>query len=46
VLLPATSELWAGGGGVSRVATMDGVVLLPSLDDALSALSRWRATHS
>jgi methanogenic corrinoid protein MtbC1 len=46
VLLPATSELWAGGGGVARVGKMDGVVLLPALDDAVRALAGWRAAHS
>lgn len=44
--LPAGSELWAGGGGVARVAKMDGVVLLPSLDDAVRALAEWRAARS
>ena len=46
VLLPATCELWAGGGGVARVGKMDGVVLLPALDDAVRALAGWRAAHS
>jgi methanogenic corrinoid protein MtbC1 len=45
VLLPATSELWAGGGGVTRVAKMARVVLLPTLDDAVRALAEWRAAH-
>jgi len=46
LILPAGSELWAGGGGVARVAKMDGVVLLPSLDDAVRALAEWRAARS
>ena len=46
VLLPATSELWAGGGGVARVGKMDGVVLLPALDDAVRVLTGWRTAHS
>lgn len=46
VLLPATSELWAGGGGVARVGKMDGVALLPALDDAVRVLTGWRTAHS
>ncbi len=46
LILPAGSELWAGGGGVARVAKMTGVILLPSLDDAVRALAKWRAARS
>ena len=46
LLLPPTSELWAGGSGVARTAKMADVVLLPTLDDAVRALAEWRATHS
>ena len=46
VLLPATCELWAGGGGVARVGKVDGVVLLPALDDAVRVLTGWRTAHS
>jgi len=45
MLLPSTSELWAGGEGVARVAKMAGVILLPALDDAVRALAGWRAAH-
>lgn len=35
--------LWVGGGGVARVAAIAHVQLLATLDDAVVALSRWRA---
>jgi methanogenic corrinoid protein MtbC1 len=41
-LLPAPIDLWAGGGGIVRVAVIDGVSLLNTLDDALGALADWR----
>ena len=46
LILPAGSELWAGGCGVARVAKMAGVILLPSLDDAVRALAEWRTARS
>jgi DNA-binding transcriptional MerR regulator len=46
LILPAGSELWAGGSGVARVAKMDGVTLLPALDDAVRALIEWRSARS
>lgn len=42
VLAPEIA-LWAGGGGVARVAKADGVHLLVTLDDALRALHDWHA---
>jgi methanogenic corrinoid protein MtbC1 len=45
LVLPSEIGLWAGGGGVARVAKMDGVVLLTALDNALLALNDWRAAH-
>jgi hypothetical protein len=45
LVLPPEIGLWAGGGGVARVAKMDGVVLLTALDNALLALNDWRAAH-
>ena len=42
VLAPEIA-LWAGGGGVARVAKTDGVHLLVTLDDALQALHDWHA---
>lgn len=41
-LLPATVELWAGGGGVQRVSRQEGIRLLGNLDEALAALADWR----
>lgn len=37
--------LWAGGHGVRRLPPQDGVLLLESLDDALRALARHRASR-
>lgn len=45
VLAPEIA-LWAGGGGVARVARAEGVDLLLTLDDALQALQNWHATPS
>ncbi|MBI4996010.1 MAG: MerR family transcriptional regulator [Rhodocyclales bacterium] len=44
--LHAGVELWAGGSGVVRLAETEGVVLMPTLDDALAALAAWHASHS
>ena len=41
-LLPAQVDLWAGGGGVRRVAVPEGVIRVPGLDDGLAALAEWR----
>jgi MerR family transcriptional regulator, light-induced transcriptional regulator len=41
-LLPAEITLWAGGSGVYRLVAVDGVQLLPGLDDATRALEAWR----
>jgi MerR family transcriptional regulator, light-induced transcriptional regulator len=41
-VLPTEVALWAGGGGVCRLAPVDGAALLVSLDDALRALAEWR----
>ncbi|PKO30922.1 MAG: MerR family transcriptional regulator [Betaproteobacteria bacterium HGW-Betaproteobacteria-7] len=45
LLLAPTVELWAGGGGVRRVARQEGVHLLHTLDEALAALTDWRQAH-
>jgi methanogenic corrinoid protein MtbC1 len=42
MVLPAEISLWVGGGGVARLAKMDGVLLLNSLDEALAAITNWR----
>ena len=44
--LDASIELWAGGTGVARIGETEGVVLMPTLDDALAALAAWRATDA
>lgn len=46
MVLPAGISLWAGGGGVVRLARMDGVLLLNSLDEALAAITQWRTAHT
>ena len=42
-LLPASVELWVGGAGAARVASEDGIRVLPTLADAVGALHAWRA---
>jgi hypothetical protein len=44
--LHAGVDLWAGGSGVVRLAEIEGVVLMPTLDDALAALAAWQASHA
>jgi DNA-binding transcriptional MerR regulator/methylmalonyl-CoA mutase cobalamin-binding subunit len=39
-------DLWAGGSAVARQVETEGVVLMPTLDDALAALASWHATHA
>ncbi len=41
--LPPNVSLWAGGGGVSRVAPPAGVELTATWHDAVAALGRWRS---
>ncbi|WP_265946428.1 MerR family transcriptional regulator [Dechloromonas sp. A34] len=45
LVLPPNVALWVGGGGVARVARLEGVDLMSSLDDAVQALTAWRAAH-
>jgi DNA-binding transcriptional MerR regulator/methylmalonyl-CoA mutase cobalamin-binding subunit len=45
VLAPEVS-LWAGGSGIAQLPKMNGIQLLPSLDDGLNALREWRNQHS
>jgi hypothetical protein len=40
--LPAGTALWAGGAGVASQRAIDGVRILPSLDDGRRALADWR----
>jgi MerR family transcriptional regulator, light-induced transcriptional regulator len=44
VLAPDVA-LWAGGGGIQRLAKMDGALLLTSFESAIEALNEWRFTH-
>ena len=46
MVLPTETSLWAGGGGVTRLAKMEGVLLLNSLDEALTAITTWRHQHA
>jgi methanogenic corrinoid protein MtbC1 len=40
--LSGTTELWAGGAGVRKLAAPDGVMCMGSLDSAIAAVNRWR----
>jgi methanogenic corrinoid protein MtbC1 len=40
--LPETTELWAGGAGVQKLAPPQGVACMASLDSAIAAVNRWR----
>jgi methanogenic corrinoid protein MtbC1 len=40
--LSGTIELWAGGAGVRKLAALDGVMCMASLDGAIAAVDRWR----
>jgi len=40
--LAARTELWAGGSGVQRLASMEGVLCMTSLDSAIAAVDQWR----
>jgi methanogenic corrinoid protein MtbC1 len=41
-MLPDATELWAGGGGVGRLAGQPGIRAMHTLPDALAALAAWR----
>lgn len=43
--LPSQIALWVGGGGIRRLAQMDSVLLLATLDGLAPALADWRAAH-
>ena len=45
MVLPPEVELWVGGRGVQRLAKIEGVQLLTSLDNAVAALADWRRTR-
>lgn len=42
-ILPETTALWVGGGGVSKLGKMEGVRILSTLDAAMSSVTDWRA---
>ncbi|MFZ2269756.1 MAG: MerR family transcriptional regulator [Azonexus sp.] len=42
VLAPGVG-LWVGGGGIARLAPIEGIRLLGSLDAAINSLAEWRA---
>jgi MerR family transcriptional regulator, light-induced transcriptional regulator len=42
-LLPEPVEIWAGGSGVSRIQPVRGIVVLPSLEQALEILRSRKA---
>ncbi len=44
-VLPPAVGLWVGGGGIARIAPIDGIELLTALDDAVGALTAWRTAH-
>lgn len=43
IALPRATQLWAGGAGMRKIASLQGVVVLATLDDAVAAVSGWRA---
>lgn len=42
-LLPPEVAIWVGGAGVARLAKVDGVLRLTTLNDGIAALANWRA---
>ena len=42
--LPAATQLWAGGGGVSRIPAPDGVLVVSAMQDAMAAVADWRGS--
>ena len=46
MMLPESASLWAGGSGVYHSEAPEGITLMRSLDDGLTALAGWRADHS
>jgi MerR family transcriptional regulator, light-induced transcriptional regulator len=41
-MLPPPRQLWVGGAGVRKVPAQEGVLVLSRLDDAGTAIARWR----
>ncbi|MBS1140931.1 MAG: regulatory protein, MerR [Proteobacteria bacterium] len=46
MVLPASTELWIGGGGILRLTATEGIQLIPTLEGAIEALAAWRNTHA
>ena len=46
LMLPAEVELWAGGRGIARQSPLPGTTLIATLDEAIAAVSDWRAAHA
>lgn len=44
-MLPGEVGLWVGGGGIARLARIDGIEPLPTLEAAVQALSGWQGAH-
>lgn len=44
--LPASVQLWAGGAGAAALRASEGILALTSLDDAVTALQKWREQRS
>lgn len=44
--LPPATALWAGGAGIAKLAPLDGIELLHSLDEVRAAVVRWQAAGS
>ena len=43
--LPTATQLWAGGSGVRRMAAVEGVLIVTTLDESVAALTQWRGVH-
>ena len=41
-MLPSAVALWAGGAGSDRLPAIEGIVSLPNLEDAITALRSWQ----
>lgn len=44
--MPAHVDVWAGGSAVRRLSGLEGVRLLPALDDAVAAVQAWQELRS
>ena len=43
--LPGRTRLWAGGGGVRRITAQEGVLIVTTLEEAVTAVAGWRSAH-